>query len=181
MAYQWQDYNQQYQGWNPHMMMNSQGMTNSSSQSLHPQTSNTPYQRIPQHNSCTYTSFAQHTIGKAPPPPPSTANAYNMPQQQYTYGPTRPSAPHHKAAPYIQQTHQTAQPQAATKTPPHQATNKPTHTHSNSNTSDITDSSTTHTYTNSHTNNTNILTHITTCGTNQGNHFRQMDSYRRLL
>lgn len=111
------------------MMMNSQGMTNSSSQSLHPQTSNTPYQRIPQHNSCTYTSFAQHTIGKAPPPPPpSTANAYNMPQQQYTYGPTRPSAPHHKAAPYIQQTHQTAQPQAATKTPPHQATNKPTHT-----------------------------------------------------
>lgn len=56
-----------------------------------------------------------------------------------------------------------------------------THTHSNSNTSDITDSSTTHTYTNSHTNNTNILTHITTCGTNQGNHFRQMDSYRRLL
>jgi len=184
MAYQWQDYNQQYQGWNPHMMMNSQGMTNSSSQSLHPQTSNT----ISTHS--TTQQLHIHVIRSAHNRQSTTTTTTTTKHSQRIQHAT--ATVHLRTNQTISTSSQgstlhstdtsdstTASSYKNTATSSNKQTH--THTHSNSNTSDITDSSTTHTYTNSHTNNTNILTHITTCGTNQGNHFRQMDSYRRLL
>jgi len=124
MSYQWQDYNQQYQGWNPQMMMRSDSHT------LQQPANKMSHQYLPQQSSFTYMTSAQHATSKPPPPPPPiAAKAYNtsQPHQHYTYGPIRAQTHRQKAAPFIQQTPHTLQTQAATNPAQHTATAKPTH------------------------------------------------------
>ena len=126
MSYQWPDYDQQYEGWNPQMMMHSGDHT------VQPPSNIMPHQFTPQQSNYMYVTSAQQATNTPPPPPPPpiTAQAHNIPQpqQHYTYGPARTQAQQHKTSPFTQTTAYTSQTKVPTNTAQQTATKANTHT-----------------------------------------------------